>query len=182
MSAPPTGADPVRRRRLVWVSIVAGVAVVALVALAVSARVTADRERAERDAAAPTAWEDRVEMNQVLIDTARLLGITSDPLPVRETPLTCVRRDGRYGVSYFLHELEGEPLDDPQGALDDVAQFWADAGYAVSGVGGVVGGGVWRVSAETKDGAIVEAATGPGATIVSGETGCFLRDGGPATP
>lgn len=119
-------------------------------------------------------------MEPVLIDTARQLGITSEPLPEGDAPLACERRDGRQGLSYDLHELEGEALDDPEASLSEVARAWEELGYAVSSGGGGAGD-VWRVSAETPEGAIVEVLTGPAATIVSGETGCFLRDGAPGS-
>lgn len=180
MNATPTATDPVRRRRLVWVSIVAGGAVVALIAAVVSARVAADRERSERDAAEPTAWENRAAMDQVLVDTALLLGIEGEVQPEREAPLVCVRRDGRQGVSYLLHEVRGGPLDDPQSALEEAARSWTDAGYAVSDVASV--SEVWRLSAETQDGAPISLGTGPGGTVLTGETGCFLRDGAPEAP
>lgn len=83
-------------------------------------------------------------------------------------------------MSYFLHEVRGSPLDDPQSALEEVARSWGEDGYAVSGVGRA--SELWRLSAETQDGAPISLITGPGGTSLSGETGCFLRDGGPVAP
>jgi len=54
----------------------------------------------------------------------------------------------------------------------------AGAGHTASDVADAEGG-LCRLSAETREGAIVEVLTGPAATIVSGQTGCMLRDGGP---
>ncbi|GEN81489.1 hypothetical protein AFE02nite_32230 [Actinotalea fermentans] len=171
-----SGGSP--RRRSAWVLGVVGVLVVVAIGVVIADRVAAARERDEDDALEPTAWENRVQMEPVLVETARQLGITSEPLPESDAPLGCERRDGRQGLSYDLPELEGAALDDPESALTDVARAWEELGYAVSSVGGGAGD-VWRVNAETPEGAIVEVLTGPAATIVSGETGCFLEDGAP---
>lgn len=178
MTVPAGESGGPRRRRSVWVLAVVGVLVVVAIGVAIADRVAAARERDERDASEPTAWENRVQMEPVLISTARQLGITDEALPESDAPLGCERRDGRQGLSYDLPEFEGAALDDPEPALTDVARAWEELGYAVSSVGGGAGD-VWRVSAETPEGAVVEVLTGPAATIVSGETGCFLQDGGP---
>lgn len=166
-----------RRRRSVWVPAVVGVLLVVAIGVVIADRVAASRERDEQDAAEPTAWENRVEMDQVLLDAALVLGIEPQVQEQREAPVGCVRRDGREGVSYFLHEVRGEPLGDPQSALAEVAESWTEAGYAVSDVGQA--SELWRLSAETQDGAPISVGTGPGGTVLSGETGCFLEDGAP---
>lgn len=154
-----------------------GVVALGLGAAAITNRVSAAREQDERDATEPTAWENRVEMDQVLLDAALVLGIEPEVQEQREAPVGCVRRDGREGVSYFLHEVRGEPLADPQSALAEVAEGWTDAGYTVSDIGQA--SELWRLSAETQDGAPISVGTGPGGTVLSGETGCFLEDGAP---
>lgn len=166
------------RRKTRWMAIaIVGVVAVGLGAAAVANRVFAAREQDEQDAAEQTAWENRIEMDQVLLDAALMLGIEPQVQEQREAPVGCIRRDGREGVSYFLHEVRGEPLADPQSALAEVAESWTEAGYAVSDVGQA--SELWRLSAETQDGAPISVGTGPGGTVLSGETGCFLEDGAP---
>jgi hypothetical protein len=178
MTAPPS---PTRLSWSVWVSAVAVLVAVAGVMSFVVIQQRADAARRERaDAAESTAWENRVEMDQVVAETARLLGIETAPSSSDEAPLTCQRRDGRRGVSLFLHKVEGAPPHDPEAQLMEVAEKWAADGYAVPAVGGGPGG-VWRATAETPEWAILEAATGPGGTVISGETMCALTDGRPGS-
>lgn len=88
-----------------------------VVVVAVTIGVVASNERnarvqAEQDAAEPTAWENRLAMDQVLVETAKAAGNNSDLLPEQEETLTCIRNDGRPGVSYLLHPIKDGPLED----------------------------------------------------------------------
>ena len=177
MSQLPAAAGGPRRAR--WLAVAAvGVVAAGLGAAAIAKRVSG-QDGDEQGASEPTAWENRIEMDQVLLDTASLLGIEPQVQEQREAPVGCVRRDGHEGVSYFLHEVRGEPLADPRSALAEVAESWTDAGYAVSDVGQA--SELWRLTAETQDGAPISVGTGPGGTVLSGETGCFAVDGAPAS-
>ncbi len=178
MTSSVAEAGSPRRSRPRWVLLGVGVAVAAMLGLVINDRMADARSQDARDAAEPTAWENRAAMDRVLVDAARVMGIDPEVQPQREAPLTCMRHDGRQGVSYFLHDVgDDDPLDDPQRALEEVAQVWRDAGYAVSDVRGV--DELWRLTAETPEGAPIAVLTGPGGTSVYGETGCFLRDGAP---
>ena len=100
---PPDGPRRGHRTRR-WIAVaVLGVALVVAVVILVNHVERAERMQDERDAAEQSAWDNRTEMDQVIIDTAARLGLTGAPREERETPLTCMRNDGRPGLSYLAH-------------------------------------------------------------------------------
>ncbi|WP_155859319.1 hypothetical protein [Cellulomonas sp. KRMCY2] len=132
--------------------------------------------QAERDALESSAWENRLAMDEVIVESATLAGISSELLAEREAPLSCRRNDGRDGVSYFLHSVEDGPVADPTATLDTVEQLWRDKGYTITRG---TAGGAEALAATTPDGATLQMFAGPGGTGIIGETGCALIDGGP---
>lgn len=82
----PAARDRRRRRGQMWALLAAGLVAAGLVVAVIVNRVAQAREQDAQDAAEPTAWENRAEMDQVLVDTARLLGISGEVQPQREAP------------------------------------------------------------------------------------------------
>ena len=127
------------------------------------------------DQSAPTAWENRAEMNEVLAETGRLLDVELHEEPVAHLPLTCTRNDGRSGTSYFLSRLAIDEPADADALTAVVAEHWKGLGYSVdtsrSGA----------VTAITQRGAVLEFVASTLGVSLGGETSCALRDGAPTT-
>lgn len=169
------------RRRLAWWAL--GVVAVGglITGIAVTNAHSHEVERSQaardaRDALEPTAWENRLAMDEVMVESATVAGISSDLLPEREGPLWCRRNDGRDGVSYLLHPVQDGPVADPTATLDLVERLWRDKGYTVTRA---PAGGMQALGATTPDGATLQMMAGPVGTGIIGETGCALVDGGP---
>lgn len=116
-----------------------------------------------------TASGSRDELDRVLVDTAARLGLEMDPEPAREVPVTCSRPGGGSGESYFLQGLYGPTIDDVDGALAAVRAMWEDLGYQVSDRAIEPARGL---SATTTDGGSIYILTGPGGTVIAGESAC----------
>lgn len=168
-------SPPSSRSRHRWVI------VVLMCAVTVGARlITANlRVRDRADAAEPSAWENRADMDAVVLATAERVGIDGRSRAVLETPLTCRRNDGRDGLSYQLHPVEDNDAPaDIDALLAAADEFWTDLGYSTRrGTMGAVG----FVAATAPDGAVIEVVSGPGGTEISGETICALTDGRPGS-
>lgn len=123
----------------------------------------------------PTAWEQRVELNAALAETARAAGLEDLPLaPHPDFAVPCTRNDGRQGVSYWLDHRAGDGVSDPGWVVDTVAADWRDRGHHVQR--DPQGN---RATAYTTDGAVLMVAASRSGVSLVGSTGCFLRDGAP---
>jgi hypothetical protein len=176
-AAQPT-AEHGRRARVRIAVAVAGVVLVATVAMAINQAGRAQQMQDERDAAEQSAWDNRTELNQVLADTLTHLGLTGEAKDLPGSPMACVRNDGRRGLSYHLHEIDADPVPDVDALLSAAEEYWTNLGYDV---GRHDMGDTAVIDAQTAAGATLELISGPGATIASGETHCALTDGRPGT-
>lgn len=167
LDAPGKPARAGGRRR--WVALAALVTAALAVALVLTQRgspVPADSEQ--------TAAQNRASMTTVLHETAAAAGmevvVEDDGAP----PLACTRNDGGDGTSFDLPDLVGPVVDDLDGFLGSVREHWLARGYDVTdrALGGATG-----LSAIAPDGSTVRVLTGPGGTVLSGETLCALEPG-----
>jgi len=148
-----------------WVAAIAMIVVVlALIGLSQL------RERNAMDGA--TAADSRDELNQVVLDTATAMGLAVEPEDVPTGPLTCTRPGGGAGESYFLQKAKGPVVEDVDSALAAVRTMWEGLGYAVSDRAIDTARGL---SATTTDGGSMYILTGPGGTIIAGESACAHR-------
>lgn len=115
-------------------------------------------------------------MNAELVATAEMLGLDTAERETDLNPPVCARNDGREGVSYLLQRLQAPPTEDIEGLLAQVRQRWEEQGCTVSDRGF---GQAQGVTATTEVGAVLSVLSGPGGTVLSGETLCALEEGSP---
>jgi len=164
-----------RGRPEAWSAVVAVVVLVAALVTLLVIQVRDHQAQADRDAQETSAWEDRLVLDEVILQTAARAGIDGETQPARDTPYTCERNDGRRGFSYVLSIIDAGPVADIEALVREVAAYWEDLGYAVdlsrSGA----------ATAVTPDGGVLFLVAGARATQLSGDTGCALVDGAPGS-
>lgn len=167
--APGTG--PARRpgparRRLV---------VVVLAALALTGALTwaltwALTQRGSTMAQEQDPVRNREAMTAVLRETAEAVGVGVDTVEDDgAVALTCRREDGTDGTYLALPSLRGGPVDDVPGLLADIRRHWEGRGYRVEDRRI---GEVRALTATTTEGAVLRVLSGPGGTVLSGDTLC----------
>ena len=122
-----------------------------------------------------TAWDNRVELDRVLVETAEAAGVETTEDAVNMGTVACTRNDGRAGTSYFLQTLTAPgPVPDANAILDAVAAHWTSRGYAVDATPEA------GVDAFTPNGAVLEASATRLGVRLAGQTLCALEDGAPS--
>jgi hypothetical protein len=128
-----------------------------------------------------TAAGSRDQLNTVLADTARELGLDVRPEDLRGTPLTCTPQGARagQGESYVLRALQGPPMVGVDGPLSQVRFLWEELGYEVSDR---TTDDVHGLTAATPDGGSIYIVTSPGGTTLAGESACIATSTEAPTP
>lgn len=134
------------------------------------------RAQDQADAQEATAWQTRIVLDAVLVETAEAVGLNVEPRETQRGRLACTRNDGRSGWSYFLDALEAPPVQDVEESLAQVRALWEAKGYPVRSR---QMGEAEILTTTTPEGSYLEFGTGPGATVLSGETLCALEHGDP---
>lgn len=167
--------QPRRHRRTPWVVGAGGVVFVVAAFLVNHATQT----RQARDAAEPSAWQARQELESVIVQTADAIDLHGEPHVGIDSAQACERRDGRIGVFYTLASIKSDDeLPETDAALRTISSLWTDLGY--TGSEGVAAGAL-ALSAKTPTGAVLTTYAGPGGITITGETHCALTDGRPGS-
>lgn len=139
----------------------------------------ATQTRQAEDAAEPTAWDAREELEAVIVQTAEAIDLHVAPEVGIDSAQACERRDGRIGVFYSLAAIKSDDeLPDTDAALQTISSLWTGLGY--TGSDGVAAGAL-ALSARTPTGAVLTTIAGPGGISITGETHCALVDGRPGS-
>lgn len=117
---------------------------------------------------AGTAADSRLELDAILRATADALGIEVIGEGGQWSGLSCTGPDGD-GSSFLLEKFSGPPLDDVDAGLAVVRGEWERRGLIVRDR---AFGTAEGLSGTAADGGIVWILTGPGATVLSGESAC----------
>ncbi|WP_188037159.1 hypothetical protein [Actinotalea sp. JY-7885] len=173
---PPAESRPALARR--WVALWSALGVLVVGGVVVG-NVLSDREQRRLDqlaATEPSAYEAQGELNQVVAETAALLGLTAEGIPRINGSLACIRPDGVQGFSYLAHTIEDVALPDLTTGLTEARHFWEGMGYAVSErqIGETT-----VLSGHPPDGGSIQVFANAQGTALKGQTFCSLTDGGP---
>lgn len=173
MTAPPPAPPrpPVRQRhrRLVLVLAVFGILLATGVVLLVRAL------DPPHEPTPFTAAESRVANEALLYATAETLGGDWNYDDIRLTSLSCRQPDGTPGRSFFLRRIETGVLKDLDASIETVRDLWTGWGLTPGDRRFDAARGLSDTNPD--DGAGFYLLSGPGGTVLAGESACADHEG-----
>lgn len=170
-AAPPADPGrPPRRRRLLVVTLAA------LALLLVAGGVLVVRALNPPHEPTPfTAAESRVANEALLYATAEALGGDWNYDEITLASLSCRQPDGTAGRSFFLRQIETGVLEDLDASIEAVRDLWASWGLSPGDRRFDAARGLSATNPD--DGAGFYLLSGPGGTVLAGESACADHEG-----
>lgn len=122
-----------------------------------------------------TAAESRVANEALLYATAEALGGDWNYDEIRLTSLSCRQPDGTPGRSFFLRQIETGVLKDLDASIETVRELWTSWGLTPGDRRFDAARGLSATNPD--DGAGFYLLSGPGGTVLAGESACADHEG-----